>query len=112
MERCDTCGTEYLRDDDVQGMGLQPTGTTTQLVTLTTCVISCCCLSRAVVTSICTRVLFPCFAGNMCCSAQCAGQLRDVTLDWDDALPESEIWTAEDEADRADLNICIGTRYF
>ena len=39
----------------------------------------------------------------------CGAALHDDTLDWDDALPESEFDTAEAAASQADINIAIGT---
>jgi NAD+-dependent protein deacetylase sirtuin 6 len=39
----------------------------------------------------------------------CHGNLHDTLLDWEDALPEKDLERAEDECDRADLVLCLGT---
>lgn len=39
----------------------------------------------------------------------CGGELLDTLLDWEDALPEADFERAEDECDKADLVICLGT---
>lgn len=39
----------------------------------------------------------------------CRGLLRDTILDWEDALPESELEGAESNALTADLSICLGS---
>ena len=39
----------------------------------------------------------------------CSGDLRDTLLDWDDPLPETDLARSEDECERADLVICLGT---
>jgi len=45
------------------------------------------------------------------CSIQndCGGELYDDLLDWDDALPESELEIATLHCERADLSLCLGT---
>ncbi len=37
------------------------------------------------------------------------GELRDVTLDWNDALPEADFDRAVSESKKAALMICVGT---
>ncbi|GFN83404.1 NAD-dependent protein deacetylase sirtuin-6-like [Plakobranchus ocellatus] len=39
----------------------------------------------------------------------CRGKLIDTILDWEDALPEHDLETADQEARKADLSICLGT---
>jgi mono-ADP-ribosyltransferase sirtuin 6 len=45
--------------------------------------------------------------GNSC--DLCHGKLYDTLLDWEDALPQNDFKRAEDECDRADLILCLGT---
>lgn len=40
---------------------------------------------------------------------QCRGNLKDMVLDWDDALPEDQLEASEAHARDADLVICLGT---
>lgn len=42
-------------------------------------------------------------------SAGCRGSLKDQVLDWEDALPEEQLESAEDHANTADLVLCLGT---
>ncbi|GAX73653.1 hypothetical protein CEUSTIGMA_g1104.t1 [Chlamydomonas eustigma] len=39
----------------------------------------------------------------------CGGQLQDNTLDWDQALPENELESAVDHAEKADVALVLGT---
>ncbi|GFS07429.1 NAD-dependent protein deacetylase sirtuin-6-like [Elysia marginata] len=39
----------------------------------------------------------------------CRGKLIDTILDWEDALPEYDLDTADSEARKSDLSICLGT---
>ena len=39
----------------------------------------------------------------------CKGFLRDTILDWEDNLPESELFSAEEHCKKADLILCLGT---
>lgn len=47
--------------------------------------------------------------GRKCERAECGGNLHDTLLDWEDPLPENDLDRAEQEADQADLLICLGT---
>lgn len=40
---------------------------------------------------------------------RCAAPLRDQCLDWESELPEAEMARAEEETERADLVLCLGT---
>jgi NAD+-dependent protein deacetylase sirtuin 6 len=40
---------------------------------------------------------------------ECRGKLKDMVLDWDDALPEDQLEASEEHARDADLVICLGT---
>jgi len=46
------------------------------------------------------------YTGNTC---ECGGRMRDVILDWNDALPDSELNTADEHSKKADLALCLGT---
>ncbi len=39
----------------------------------------------------------------------CRGRLRDMVLDWDDALPEDDLKASEQHASNAQLALCLGT---
>ncbi|RUS82878.1 hypothetical protein EGW08_009343 [Elysia chlorotica] len=39
----------------------------------------------------------------------CRGKLIDTILDWEDALPEHDLDTANQQARKSDLSICLGT---
>lgn len=45
--------------------------------------------------------------GNHC--DLCGGKLHDTLLDWEDPLPEDDFERAQQECDRADLVLCLGT---
>lgn len=51
--------------------------------------------------------------GNVCTQMKqrgnCRGKLRDTILDWEDALPVSELDMAEKHCRAADLCLCLGT---
>eukprot|EP01117_Protostelium_nocturnum_P017410 TRINITY_DN7088_c0_g1_i1.p1 TRINITY_DN7088_c0_g1~~TRINITY_DN7088_c0_g1_i1.p1 ORF type:complete len:401 (-),score=142.92 TRINITY_DN7088_c0_g1_i1:2835-4037(-) len=47
--------------------------------------------------------------GNVCEESDCKGKLRDVLLDWDDALPEDQYEAAVKACKEASLTICLGT---
>jgi len=47
--------------------------------------------------------------GRKCEADACEGDLRDTLLDWEDALPESELALAERECSAADLVLALGT---
>ncbi|KAK9801395.1 hypothetical protein WJX73_005987 [Symbiochloris irregularis] len=42
-------------------------------------------------------------------TCKCGGRLKDSILDWEDALPETELQASEQHASQADLAICLGT---
>ena len=44
--------------------------------------------------------------GNVC---PCGGDLYDKALDWEDPLPDADFEAAKDHAEKADLNIVLGT---
>ena len=46
--------------------------------------------------------------GNQCQNCQ-RGDLHDTLLDWEDALPEDDLQKAEQEFEKADLVLCLGT---
>lgn len=71
-EKCTQCGHEYVRDFDVGGMGLKPTG-------------------------------------RLCSIESCGGPLLDMAYDWDTNLPEEVFDRAEQEMQRADLVLVLGT---
>src|SRR5262249_50292618 len=41
--------------------------------------------------------------------SNCRGKLRDLLLDWDDALPDKDLELALEHSRKADLAICLGT---
>ncbi|GKY99934.1 hypothetical protein MPSEU_000947000 [Mayamaea pseudoterrestris] len=45
--------------------------------------------------------------GNKC--PNCGGFMRDTLLDWEDELPVADWERAQDECERADLVVCLGT---
>ena len=47
--------------------------------------------------------------GRKCAAPGCKGRLKDLILDWEDALPEDELVASEEAASAADLAICLGT---
>ena len=47
--------------------------------------------------------------GRSCTQPGCRGRLKDVVLDWEDALPEDKLEETERIAGEADLAICLGT---
>ncbi|KAK9864421.1 hypothetical protein WJX84_002906 [Apatococcus fuscideae] len=47
--------------------------------------------------------------GRHCTVKGCRGMLRDLVLDWDDALPEDDLEAAEQRASSAQLALCLGT---
>jgi mono-ADP-ribosyltransferase sirtuin 6 len=47
--------------------------------------------------------------GRKCEFEKCGGNLHDSLLDWEDPLPEDDFDRAEQEVDRADLILCLGT---
>lgn len=47
--------------------------------------------------------------GRSCSQPGCRGRLKDVVLDWEDALPEDKLEETERIAGEADLAICLGT---
>jgi len=46
------------------------------------------------------------YTGRLC---ECGGKLQDFLLDWHDALPEDNLVKSEEECEKADLSICLGT---
>jgi len=49
------------------------------------------------------------YTGNVCSQPMCDGKLRDELLDWEDALPKEDLEDAEEQCERADLSLCLGT---
>jgi len=48
--------------------------------------------------------------GRYCTESQCAGgTLRDTVLDWEDELPEPDWTLSQEECNKSDLCICLGT---
>lgn len=51
--------------------------------------------------------------GNPCSDkpgrGTCRGKLHDTILDWEDALPETDLIQAEEELRKSDLSLCLGT---
>jgi len=47
--------------------------------------------------------------GRQCTDGDCAGDLRDTTLDWDDELPEKDWSISQEEFTKSDLCITLGT---
>ncbi|XP_072167214.1 NAD-dependent protein deacylase sirtuin-6-like [Diadema setosum] len=51
--------------------------------------------------------------GNVCSDkpgrGTCRGKLHDTILDWEDALPESDLLLAEEHLRQSDLSLCLGT---
>ncbi|KAJ7523565.1 hypothetical protein O6H91_18G054200 [Diphasiastrum complanatum] len=72
MEKCPSCRKEYLRDTEVETIGLKETG-------------------------------------RRCVLANCGGKLIDTIVDWEDALPSTELYLAEKHSKEADLVLCLGT---
>ncbi|KAJ1422148.1 DHS-like NAD/FAD-binding domain-containing protein, partial [Ochromonadaceae sp. CCMP2298] len=82
-ERCTECGKEYMRDEDVGGMGLKPTGRT--------------CDAPKGASSSSSRI------------STCGGVLVDMAVDWDTTLPAHIFKQAHAHMDRADVVICLGS---
>ncbi|KAI4321721.1 hypothetical protein MLD38_035069 [Melastoma candidum] len=72
METCPSCGAEYVRDFELETIGLKETS-------------------------------------RHCAKANCKRKLRDTVLDWEDALPQREMSSAEKHCKMADLVLCLGT---
>ncbi|EED89760.1 sir2-type regulatory transcription factor silent information regulator protein, partial [Thalassiosira pseudonana CCMP1335] len=55
------------------------------------------------------------YTGNVCTlggssgSGSCKGKLKDTLLDWEDALPDVDWTRAQEECEKADLIVCLGT---
>jgi mono-ADP-ribosyltransferase sirtuin 6 len=81
-EVCDTCHTEYIRNYEIQSIGLNYTGRN-------------CTLGRG--------------DNGEESSSPCPGKLKDTLLDWEDDLPELDWNRAKSECQRADLILCLGT---
>jgi mono-ADP-ribosyltransferase sirtuin 6 len=47
--------------------------------------------------------------GRKCDEKDCTGLLRDTILDWEDALPEDDWERAQDECEKSDLVLALGT---
>lgn len=47
--------------------------------------------------------------GRRCTASNCRGRLRDMVLDWDDALPEDDLEASEQHASSAQMALCLGT---
>ncbi|XP_002736853.1 NAD-dependent protein deacylase sirtuin-6-like [Saccoglossus kowalevskii] len=51
--------------------------------------------------------------GNICtwnkAKGRCRGRLRDTILDWEDALPERDLFLADEHSRAADVSLCLGT---
>ena len=47
--------------------------------------------------------------GRQCTEADCPGELVDTILDWEDALPEDDWERSQDECEKSDLVITLGT---
>ena len=47
--------------------------------------------------------------GRRCAISGCRGRLRDVVLDWEDALPEDDVAKSEHCARTSSLALCLGT---
>lgn len=90
-ERCEICGTEFVRDFEVESVGFKPTGRT------------------------CTAAPKRRRSGGSKASAEgsvsavCGGRLRDNCLDWEDALPVPELRRSERECRDACVVLCLGT---
>ncbi len=78
-----------------------------------------CCLHGCIFTEVCRKCEIEYFrnydvggmsfqkTGRFC--SQCEGDLFDTLLDWEDALPEKDWERSQDECERSDLVICLGT---
>ena len=78
-----------------------------------------CCLHGCIFTEVCRTCEIEYFrnydvggmsfqkTGRFC--NQCSGDLFDTLLDWEDALPEKDWERSQDECERSDLVICLGT---
>ncbi|XP_044964136.1 NAD-dependent protein deacetylase SRT1 isoform X1 [Hordeum vulgare subsp. vulgare] len=71
-EVCPCCKTEYLRDFEIETIGLKDTP-------------------------------------RRCADKNCGARLKDTVLDWEDALPPEEMYSAEEQCRTADLVLCLGT---
>ncbi|CAM6084960.1 unnamed protein product [Calypogeia fissa] len=71
-EVCGGCGKDYVRDFEMETIGLRPTG-------------------------------------RRCSVPDCSSKLLDTIVDWEDALPPSELKLAEKHSKQADLTLCLGT---
>lgn len=78
-EKCEVCQKEYFRDFDVGGVSFKKTG----------------------------RVCDAKLEGEA--SKPCGGCLRDTILDWEDALPEDDWVRAQEECEKSDLILALGT---
>ncbi|XP_070542302.1 LOW QUALITY PROTEIN: NAD-dependent protein deacylase sirtuin-6-like [Ptychodera flava] len=51
--------------------------------------------------------------GNLCSwnksMGRCRGRLRDTILDWEDSLPERDLYLADEHSRKADVSLCLGT---
>lgn len=47
--------------------------------------------------------------GNLCTQPDCRGPLHDTLLDWEDVLPEADFELAQEECEKADLVLCLGS---
>lgn len=83
VERCESCGQDYLRDFDLGGLSFKKTGRF-------------CDGAQAI-------------GRSRTAQGHCGGALRDTILDWDDELPEVDFANAESECTDADLVIALGT---
>ena len=83
VEKCETCGVEYIRDFPVETLGFR-------------------CTPRR-----CGAIV----RGNDDEKADvtCGGRLRDMNLDWESPLPDDEYDMSVDHTKSAKLCLCIGT---
>jgi NAD+-dependent protein deacetylase sirtuin 6 len=47
--------------------------------------------------------------GRNCIAGNCTGPLHDTLLDWEDPLPEEDFERSQEECEKADLVLCLGT---